>query len=177
MHPRLTELLEYVHAQTNGLREAYEAVPPERRTVRPEPERWSPAEIVHHLVIVDRRINQRLRALIDEARALPPEPDESTIVASIAQRVATRDRRFKTSEASEPRDTDPSRIWDDLAAARRELEELVATADGLSLSKVFAPHPAFGPLCAYDWLAFVGAHAARHADQIREQLPSGTAAD
>lgn len=172
MHPRLTELLAYIDAQTADLRQAYEAVPPDRRTVRPEPDRWSPAEIVHHLVIVDRRINQRLRGLVDEARALPPEPDDSLVPSTLAQRVMTRDRRFKTSEASEPRDTDPARIWADLAAARRELADVVATADGLPLGKVFAPHPAFGPLCAYDWLAFVGAHAARHADQIREQLSS-----
>jgi hypothetical protein len=170
MHPRLTELLDYVHAQKDNLRSAYDAVPPERRAVRPEPERWSPAEIVHHLVIVDRRINQRLRSLIEEARALPPESDDSAIVATIAPRVTTRDRRFKTSEASEPRETDPSRIWDDLGAVRREFEEIVATCDGLALGKVFAPHPALGPLCGYDWLAFVGAHAARHADQIREQM-------
>ena len=168
MHPRLAELLEYVHSQTDNLRKAYDSVPPERRAVRPEPDRWSPAEIVHHLVIVDRRINQRLKAMIEEARALPPESDDSSIVATIAQRVATRDRRFKTSEASEPRDTDPSRIWDDLAVVRRELEEIVTTGDGLALGKVFAPHPALGPLCGYDWVAFVGAHAARHADQIRE---------
>ncbi len=170
MHPRLTELLAYVDAQTIDLRSAYETVPSERRAVRPEPDRWSPAEIVHHLVIVDRRINQRLRAMIEEARALPPESDDSPSPSALAQRVVTRDRRFKTSEAGEPRDTDPARIWDDLAAARRELEEVVAAGDGLPLGKVFAPHPAFGPLCAYDWLAFVGAHAARHADQIREQL-------
>lgn len=172
MHPRLTELLTYVHAQTDDLRAAYDTVPPERRTVRPEPDRWSPAEIVHHLVIVDRRINQRLRQLIDEARALPPESDGSPVASTIAVRVPVRDRRFKTSEASEPRDTDPARIWDDLAAARRELEEIVATGDGLALSKVFAPHPALGPLSGYDWVAFVGAHAARHAEQIREQLAS-----
>jgi len=172
MHRRLTELLDYIHAQTNDLRKAYDAVPSERRTVRPEPDRWSPAEIVHHLVIVDRRINQRLRALIEEARAHPPESDTSTVLSPIADRIRTRDRRFKTSETSEPRGTDPARIWDDLAAVRRELEEVVATADGVALGKVFAPHPALGPLCGYDWLAFVGAHAARHADQIREQLPS-----
>lgn len=172
MNLRLTELLAYVDAQTDELRRAYESVPPERRAVRPEPDRWSPAEIVHHLVIVDRRINQRLRGLIAEARALPPESDDSSVVATIAPRVTTRDRRFKTSEASEPRDTDPSRIWEDIAAVRRELEEIVATCDGLPLGKVFASHPALGPLCGYDWLAFVGAHAARHADQIREQLSS-----
>ena len=168
MHPRLTELLAYVRTQTDDLRKAYDTVPPERRAVRPVPDRWSPAEIVHHLVIVDRRINQRLRALIDEARALPPESDGSPVVSPIAESVPVRNRRWKTSEASEPRDTDPARIWDDLAATRRELEEVVAAGDGLALGKVFAPHPALGPLCAYDWLAFVGAHAARHADQIRE---------
>src|SRR5690349_24463726 len=133
MHPRLTELLDYVHAQTDDLRSAYDAVPPERRAVRLDPERWSPAEIVHHLVIVDRRINQRLRGLIEEARALPPESDASPILSTIAQRVSVRDRRFKTSEASEPRGTDQSRIWDDLGAVRRELEEIVATCDGLAL--------------------------------------------
>jgi len=172
MHPRLTELLGYVRAQTDDLRKAYDAVPPERRAARPEPDRWSPDEIVHHLVIVDRRINQRLKALIEEASALPAETEDSPLLSTVAQRVTTRDRRFKTSEASEPRDTDPSRIWDDLAAARRELEEVVTAGDGLALGKVFAPHPALGPLCGYDWLAFVGAHAARHAAQIREQLSS-----
>jgi len=172
MHPRLGELLAYVDAQTADLRSAYDSVPPERRAVRPEPDRWSPAEIVHHLVIVDRRVNQRLRTMIDEARALPPEPDDSPATAGFGQRVSIRDRRFKTSEASEPRDADPTRVWDDLAAARRELHEIVASADGLALGKVFAPHPAFGPLCGYDWLAFVGGHAARHAEQIREQLSS-----
>lgn len=173
MHPRLTELLDYVNAQTDELRKAYDAVPPERRTVRPEPGRWSPAEIVNHLVIVDRRINQRFRSLIEDARNLPPESESSPILSTtIAERVVTRDRRFSTSEASEPRETDPSRIWDDLAAARRELEEIVASADGLALGNVVAPHPAFGPISGYDWLAFVGAHAARHAEQIREQLSS-----
>src|SRR6476646_10655468 len=172
MHPRLTELLGYVRAQTDDLRKAYDAVPPERRAARPEPDRWSPDEIVHHLVIVDRRINQRLKALIEEARSLPADTEDSPSLSTIAERVSVRDRRFKTSEASEPRDTDPSRIWDDLAAARRELGEVVAAGDGLALGKVFAPHPALGPLCGYDWLAFVGAHAARHADQIREQLSS-----
>ena len=159
MHPRLTELLGYVRAQTDDLRKAYDAVPPERRAARPEPDRWSPDEIVHHLVIVDRRINQRLKALIEEARSLPADTEDSPSLSTIAERVSVRDRRFKTSEASEPRDTDPSRIWDDLAAARRELEEVVAAGDGLALGKVFAPHPALGPLCGYDWLAFVGAHA------------------
>jgi hypothetical protein len=30
------------------------------------------------------------------------------------------------------------------------------------------PHPRFGPLTGYQWIAFSGAHEARHAAQIRE---------
>jgi hypothetical protein len=33
---------------------------------------------------------------------------------------------------------------------------------------VSMPHSVFGPSSAYHWFAFVGAHEARHAAQIRE---------
>jgi ABC-type sugar transport system substrate-binding protein len=81
-----------------------------------------------------------------------------------------RTARFKTSEASEPRDTDPARAWDELLAARAELKQIIATGDGLALGAVSAPHPALGPFSGYDWIVFVGSHAARHADQIRESM-------
>jgi len=174
MHPRLVELLRYVDRETANLRDAYEAVPPDRRRVRTDPARWSPAEIVKHLAIVDRRIVQRLSGLIEEARALPPETDTSaSLPAPLIARVLDRSGRFKTSAAGEPVDADPEAVWDELMAARRDLAGVVAKADGLSLGKVSAPHPALGTFNGYEWLAFVGAHAARHADQIREmQLPA-----
>ena len=53
-------------------------------------------------------------------------------------------------------------------AARRDLMAVIVTGDGLALGAVSAPHPALGSFSVYDWIAFVGAHAARHADQIRE---------
>jgi hypothetical protein len=55
-------------------------------------------------------------------------------------------------------------------ATRRALADVVARGDGLALGKVSAPHPALGSFNGYDWIAFVGAHAARHADQMREML-------
>lgn len=174
MHPRLTELLNYVDRETANLRDAYEAVPPDRRSVRTDPARWSPAEVVKHLVIVDRRIVQRLSGLIEEARSFPPETDASaSLPAPLIARILDRSGRFKTSSAGEPVDADPERVWEELMEARRELADVVAKADGLSLGRVSAPHPALGSFNGYEWLAFVGAHAARHADQIREmQLPA-----
>jgi DinB superfamily len=169
VHPRITELLAYVDRETAHLREVYESVPPDRRNVRTDPARWSPAEIVKHLAIVDQRIVQRLAALAEQARALPPETDASaSLPAPLIARVLDRSGRFKTSPAAEPVDVDPDRVWEELMLARRALADAAAKADGLALGGVSAPHPALGSFNGYEWIAFVGAHAARHADQMRE---------
>lgn len=175
MHPRIAEILDYVDRETAKLRATYESIPAERRGVRPAPGRWSPAEVIHHLTIVERRVAQRLAALIEQARSLPPERDTSPILPSMiaVQRVPNRSMRFVTSEAGEPRDTDPARVWPDYEEARRALREVAASAAGLALGEVSTPHPALGTFTGYDWIAFAGAHATRHADQIREDAAAG----
>jgi len=169
MHPRISELLEYIDRQAATLEAAYRAIPAERRTARPAPDRWSPAEVVHHVAIVEQRLVKRLQALAEQARALPPEGDTSSVFTIVeTDRIEIRSNRFKTSELGEPRDTDASRIWSDFETTRRELKDVIRSADGLALNDVSAPHPALGPLTGYGWIAFAGAHAARHAAQITE---------
>jgi hypothetical protein len=169
MHPRISELIDYIDRQAVTLEAAYRSIPADRRAARPAPDRWSPAEVVHHVAIVEQRLAKRLQSLAEQARALPPESDASSIFTIVdTDRVAIRSTRFKTSELGEPRDTDASRVWSDFEAARRELKEVIRAADGLALNEVSAPHPALGPLTGYGWIAFAGAHAARHAAQINE---------
>ena len=173
MHSRIAELLDYLAAQTSVLRTAYEAVPRDRRGVRPELGRWSPAEVVHHVAIVERRLAHRLSTLIEQARALPPETETSSVLGGSSVRmVLDRTKRIVTNEASEPHDTDPERVWDDLMEVRRTVEQVVISGDGLSLGAVRTQHPALGDFNGYDWIAFVGSHAARHGDQIREMTPA-----
>jgi hypothetical protein len=171
MHARIAELLEYLESQNESLRMAFESVPPELRCVRPAPDRWSPAEIVHHLTIVERRLTGRLTELIEQARTMPPEHETAPLFPMVsATRVESRVRRVSASQASEPRDTssDASRVWEDFLQARQELKAVIAAGDGLRLGIVSAPHPALGDISAYEWIAFAGAHVARHADQMRE---------
>ena len=169
MHPRIAELLDYLEAQTGNLRAAFESIPADRRMERPTPDRWSPAEIVHHLAIIESRVGLRLAKLIEQARALPPESDTRTLFPMTnATRAEVRDRKLKTPEAGEPRGTDPTRVWDQLLESRAALHVVIKSGDGLQLGAVSAPHPYLGDFTAYEWIAFVGAHAARHADQIRE---------
>jgi hypothetical protein len=169
MHPRTAELLGYLDEADGALRAAYDAVPAARRADRPAPDRWSPAEIVHHLAIVERRVTQRIAALVEQARALPPEPDASPVLPTLmARRLVDRTRRIVAAEASHPHDTEAARAWADLDDARRALKAIVVGADGLALGRVSAPHPALGEISGYEWIAFAGAHEARHAAQIRE---------
>ena len=171
MHPRIAELVAYLDAETEKLSRLYESVPAERRAVRPAVDRWSPAENVHHIAITERRLATRITALANQARTLGPECDSSPLFAtSPATKAIDRTVRIKTSDAGQPRDTDPSRVWADLMDARRELSAAIAAADGLALGGVSAPHPALGPFTGYDWIAFAGTHVARHAAQIREGL-------
>jgi DinB superfamily len=169
MHPRIAQLLDYIDRQAATLKAQFEAIPPERRSVRPAPDRWSAAEVVHHVVIVEQRLTKRLQSLIEEARGLPPERDASSVFGVIdTDRTESRNQRFKTGEMAEPRDTDASRVWTDFESTRSRLKDAIASADGLAMSDVSAPHPALGQLTGYGWIAFAGSHAARHAAQIKE---------
>jgi hypothetical protein len=155
------------------LREAFAGVPPERRTGRPAPDRWSAVEIVQHCVLVEQLVIKLLHGLVERARALPPESDDSALLPmKSVSRVEIRTRRVRTVPPAEPTDAQGERIWDDYAAARARLKTLIATADGLALGNVTAPHPYLGEFSGYEWIAFAGSHAARHADQIREMTVS-----
>ena len=169
MNRRLTELMEYLDEAAASLRAAFDAVPAEKRATRPAPERWSAAEVVHHVTIVDRALTQRIGALIGEAKALGPERDETSVLATIDTTTArNRAKKIVASERIHPKDTDASRVLADYDAARVAFKQVLAGADGVALGAVSAPHPAFGPLNGYEWIAFVGSHTARHAEQIRE---------
>ncbi|MGQ0640498.1 MAG: DinB family protein [Gemmatimonadaceae bacterium] len=173
MHPRIAELLAYLDKQHENFRSAYELVAPELRMLRPAAERWSPAEIVHHVMIVEQRIVEYLVALVDQARLQPAESDVSPLFPMrTAAIVELRTRRVRTLDYAEPRDTDAERIWSNYLTTRAALKQIITDSDGLALGAVTAEHPTLGALSGYEWIAFAGAHAARHADQIREMTLS-----
>jgi len=57
-----------------------------------------------------------------------------------------------------------------LRHTREELHALRARIEGADLNTVSYPHPAFGPLNVYEWLAFIGVHEARHLRQAEAML-------
>ncbi|MES1242566.1 MAG: DinB family protein [Acidobacteriota bacterium] len=172
MHPRTRELLDHLDTRRAELRAAVDQVPPGLRRQRPEPSRWSVAEILEHLVVVQRRMTQILAAQISAAReeGVGPESETSPVLDSFNM-APLLDRRTPrvASEASSPRgEMDADAAWEALEQSKIAFRDAVLSGDGLALSQRTLPHPALGPLNLYHWIAFAGAHEARHAAQIRE---------
>jgi len=172
MHPRTTELLAHLDSQHDRLRRAVEDIPRHKRERKPNPERWSVAEVLEHLSIVETRIERVFTAKLTEARAagLRQERDASPVVGTIDMaRVLDRTRRITASEAALPSGKlDADAAWAALERARDALCNSVRASDGLALADVVHPHPVLGPINLYQWIAFVGGHEARHAAQVME---------
>jgi hypothetical protein len=173
MHPRTDELLRHLDTQHQRLRAAVEHVPKSRREEKPNPERWSVAEVIEHLSIVEGRIERVFSTKLAEARAsgqVGPEQETSPVVGTLdMDRVLDRSRKIVAAEAAQPSGKlGIEAAWERLERARQKLCDSVRSADGLALCDIVHPHPVLGPINLYQWIAFVGGHEARHAAQILE---------
>lgn len=172
MHPRTREILDFLDRCHGELKNAAAEVPPSFRKTRTAPDRWSVAEIVEHLGIVEARIGKLLVPALNEAAADggAPENETSSVHSMMdVSRILDRSQRITAGEASQPQaGLDLEDAWAKLEEHREELRQAVLAADGRALGAVIRPHPRFGDLNLYQWLLFTGGHEARHAAQVRE---------
>lgn len=171
MHPRTRELLDYLDANRRVLREAIDEVPPAKRDQSPAPGRWSAAGVVEHLAIVEQRVGAMLAPPIAQARADggPPETATDPILPTLAlTQVTDRSTRVHAPVTAHPTGAALVTAWASLEQAGVAIRNLLRDADGIALGQLTAPHPLFGPLSFSQWFAFLAAHEARHAAQIRE---------
>jgi hypothetical protein len=171
MNPRINELIEYLDHERADLDRAIAAVPAERHRSKPSTEGWCAAEVVNHLAITDRRVTALLTKVAGEAKGngATPDVDTSPILPGIdVRRVLDRTSKIRNPRADPAADCSMNDGLAALDAARKDLKALLRQPDLPDLGGVTAPHPAFGPLTGYEWVAFMAAHTHRHADQIRE---------
>jgi hypothetical protein len=171
MHPRTEEILACLESELAGLRRAVDTVPPERRGERPAPDRWSVAEVLEHLAMVENSVLKACARQLATAResGLPQESDVSPVRPLLPpEEVAKRDRALPAPERLRPKGMEAAAAWTEIETVRARLIEFMHASDGLALGQVSFPHPALGSLNLYQWLLFAAGHHARHAAQIRE---------
>jgi uncharacterized damage-inducible protein DinB len=172
VQPRTREVLDFLDEQRATLERAVAAVPPAMRDRRLAPDRWSVAEVLEHLALVEGRIMGMLDAQLAAARAngLGTERGTTPVVPTLdVAGLLDRSRKLTASEVSQPRGAlGADDAWAALAARRAATRAAILAADGLALSEVKSTHPRIGTLDLYQWLVFLGGHEARHAAQVRE---------
>jgi DinB superfamily len=172
MHTHLTEVLSRLDTARAALRAAVDAIPRDLQRQRPEPDRWSAAEVVEHLSLVERIFSGRIVNAIDKARSagLATESDARTPLPDpVEQRMKDRVNKRQAPETAQPTGTlDVAAGWDALESNHSMLRDALTGADGLALSQVTLDHPFFGKMTVYQWVELMAAHEGRHTEQIKE---------
>jgi uncharacterized damage-inducible protein DinB len=171
MHPRIKELVEYLDVQRAALLDAASALPSARWTEHPAPGRWSVADLLEHLQIVERSCAGVIAKRANEARAAGHPTETSTsskLETSDPNGLLDRSKRLEAPARVAPTGTlsaDDARAG--VERSRAELNAAIAVADGLELESIRHTHR-FGDLDLYQWIQFVGQHEQRHVAQMVE---------
>ena len=181
MHPRLAAVIDYADRARAELLATVDAVPPPLREARPSEEEWSVAEILEHLMIVERGVAKLVALKLAEmqTQSEPPReaPDAMPAAMSKLTRLGDRSIRLSAPERVVPRgELSAEEALSALLETRSALLDQLRAADGYALSQASHPHPFFGPLDLYEWVYMTGGHELRHAAQIRDvaaQLAAG----
>lgn len=135
---------------------------------------WTPAQILWHLVKVERgvaRLIERQIGALSPMATVPPGPSSKDVLG-LLDRYPLLDRSRK---ASAPEALTPPATVDVVAERARwadgRAQLLAAMHDaGPRLSLVRFEHPLFGPFDGWQWVLMVARHEQRHLLQLREVL-------
>jgi hypothetical protein len=136
-----------------------------------EPGRWSIAEIVEHVALVELRTLD----LVVNKLPLAPPPSEGKVTGlarftRLDAVIPTREQRRVTApEALVPKGTwpDPDASMAAFLDARARSVAAAAAVGDETLAHVF-PHRLLGEFDAEEWLYFTAVHTARHTAQVEE---------
>ena len=150
---------------------------------REDPDRWSIAENIEHLIHFESFIAQA----IANALTRPAEPEKQSQAASKQPRVLSlgsnesRRAQLKAREVVRPTGqwSEPDVLIEEFRSARARTLAFAAETDA-DLHTHFFPHIAFGDLDCCQWLLVLSFHTDRHVLQIQQvkthpKYPEGNA--
>ncbi len=134
---------------------------------KPAPDRWSVAEALEHIIIVEGRVLGLIEKTVQQApNALKNAFEDESLVC----RVVTRVDHLKGPDVLMPTGRWPEhRLPEEFEAVRRRSLEFAGSTKA-DLRQHGFPHPIFGELNCYQWLLLIPAHCERHLAQAAEVM-------
>jgi DinB family protein len=129
------------------------------------PDRWSIAEVAEHIALSESLILGMIEGQVLKAPA--KKPGEGITDEKLMAGIIDRSQKAQAPEVLKPTNKWPTRealVKDFNAARDKTIAWTKTTTEDLRAHA--APHPAFGPLDAHQWILLVAGHSARHTLQI-----------
>ena len=166
MPQELDSIIACLAKAQSGLLAAADTVPAEDWKTQPGEGRWSAAELVAHLMMVERAVIGKA----DRVAQHPPKP--VSVFKRIHVPMAIVESRWIRRKA--PVAVEPGMLGDKeamLAELRTVRERSLAFLEetrSRNLRGYYWKHPALGMLNTYEWMQFVASHEVRHTKQMKE---------
>lgn len=167
MH-KLSPILAHLEKCRARLFAATEPVPARYWRTEPRPEAWSAAEVIAHLIIVEKAITGSAGKLIGQPPHFEPLWKRLHLPVRLAE--------WRGVRRKSPLPLDSNLLAEKevmLAALRQVRTGTLSFLDSLPTQDLGIyrwPHPFFGSLNFYEWFRVIGHHEVRHSKQIRETL-------
>lgn len=156
-----------MHQTRVNLIKEIESLSFEQFNAKPNRDKWSIAQICHHLVLVELAT---IKAIHYGIKA----NDHPTIKKKSIQLMLDRTKKIQAPKIVEPahEKLKVQEIIDMLSDSRKKLLQTIhAIDDPLLLQKKLVKHPAFDDLSLDQWIELVYLHEQRHIKQIKELAP------
>jgi len=156
----------YLSETRKGVEDATKGFTEAQWKFKPAPDRWSVAEVVEHLALIEDVVRDILGKL-PQAPAPAPDRNVKEVDAMVLAKVPDRTTKFQAPEIAQPTGRwTPAGALEHFTASRAQTTALLESMPGLRAH--ILNHPVFGPLDGYQWIIAVAAHTERHTKQILE---------
>jgi uncharacterized damage-inducible protein DinB len=164
------EVVDHITAEREKFLATAQGLSDAQLNFKPAEDQWSIREIFHHIWMVEGLTARLLANLLKQAveNNLPEDADsEGSVLQSMAAHAEKLGNKFQAPERVVPLDALPlAESIDKMGETRAKLLQPLDELCRYDVTSMLFPHPALGPINAYQWLLVMGGHESRHRRQI-----------
>lgn len=161
------EVIQYLNRTRDDLLEAVRGLSESQLNFQISPKCWFIAGIVEHVGLVENAIFTSLSQAITSAASVPAESNINETDTGLLRKATDRSIKLEAPGQFHPTGKPIAISLEQFLAGRKKIADFIQSTP-LDLRHVFIQTRAFGPLDGHQRLLFLGAHSARHTEQIVE---------
>ena len=155
------------------LKDLISSLTAEQLSALPEGEKWTIAQIVEHISMVDESTTKVCAKLLRKAEDAGQTSDGKAVISDNFLQKGTEIAAIKVEAPDFVQPTAGKTITESIAKLDANAEQLAKMRElfaSIGGTEFKFPHPFFGDISAQEWLALKGGHEMRHIKQIEKLL-------